>query len=102
MFLWPSQNVKLLFSFLTGQRLFQRVSAGTDSFSETSSIAQVEEPSRDGCASQSSSVHPPISLSAPRDDIAADATPQADSQIEVHVSSEEKQPEDQELDHSER
>ncbi|TWW69261.1 Pyridoxal-dependent decarboxylase domain-containing protein 1 [Takifugu flavidus] len=87
---------------LSGQRLFQRVSAGTDSFSETSSIAQVEEPSRDGCASQSSSVHPPISLSAPRDDIAADATPQVDSQIEVHVSSEEKQPEDQELDHSER
>uniref|UniRef100_A0A674N582 Pyridoxal-dependent decarboxylase domain-containing protein 1 n=1 Tax=Takifugu rubripes TaxID=31033 RepID=A0A674N582_TAKRU len=98
----PSQNVKPLFSFPTGQRLFQRVSAGTDSFSETSSIAQVEEPSRDGCASQSSSVHPPISLSAPRDDIAADATPQVDSQIEVHVSSEEKQPEDQELDHSER
>uniref|UniRef100_A0A674MCE7 Pyridoxal-dependent decarboxylase domain-containing protein 1 n=1 Tax=Takifugu rubripes TaxID=31033 RepID=A0A674MCE7_TAKRU len=96
------QNVKPLFSFPTGQRLFQRVSAGTDSFSETSSIAQVEEPSRDGCASQSSSVHPPISLSAPRDDIAADATPQVDSQIEVHVSSEEKQPEDQELDHSER
>uniref|UniRef100_A0A3Q3W7T9 Pyridoxal-dependent decarboxylase domain-containing protein 1 n=1 Tax=Mola mola TaxID=94237 RepID=A0A3Q3W7T9_MOLML len=53
---------------LPGQRLFQRLGA-SDSFSETSSIEQVEEMSREGCTSQSSSIQPPASPPAPEEDL---------------------------------
>lgn len=104
-------DATLCTSFLTGQRLFQRLGA-SDSFSETSSIEQVEEMSREGCTSQSSSIQPPASPPAPEEDLnlASNVIPdtvqesptEVPSQAEAGVASEWRQPEGQEAEHSER
>lgn len=99
-------------SFLTGQRLFQRSGAGADSFSETSSIGHAEEATTEGRTSPSDSIHPPTSPPAPEEDshAASDVTPEkiqessvpAHTQVEAEVASEERQPEDQEVEQSGR
>lgn len=97
-------------SFLTGQRLFRR---SGESFSETSSIGQVEETTREGhITQQSSDNHPPTPPPAPEEDShsASDAVPetiqessvQVQTQVEAGVASEERQLEGQEVEHSGR
>lgn len=97
---------------LSGQRLFRRSGVGSDSFSETSSIGQAEETTRDGSSTQSGSIHPPTSPPIPKEDshTACDVTPekiqessvQEHSQVEDEVASEERQPEGPEVEQSER
>ncbi|KAL7377809.1 hypothetical protein ABVT39_004585 [Epinephelus coioides] len=97
---------------LPGQRLFRRSGMGSDSFSETSSIGQAEETTRDGSSTQSGSIHPPTSPPVPKEDshTACDVTPekiqessvQEHSQVEDEVASEERQPEGPEVEQSER
>ena len=104
-------NVTRFPSFLTGQRLFQRLGA-SDSFSETSSIEQAEEMSREGCTGHSSSIQYPASPPAPEEDLnlASNVIPEqvqespteVPSQAEAEVASESRQPEGQEAEHSER
>lgn len=87
--------------FPTGQRLFQRSGAGSDSFSETSSVDQVEETLKEDRTSQSSNIQPPTSLLVPEEisHTTSDVVPQVDSQVEAGMSSEEKQPEGQDVEH---
>lgn len=101
-----------LYIFLTGQRLFRRSGAGSDSFSETSSVGQAEETTREGSTSPSDAIPPPTSLSIPEKDShpASDVMPekiqessvQANTQVEAEVASEERQPEGQEVEQSGR
>ncbi|XP_036943850.1 pyridoxal-dependent decarboxylase domain-containing protein 1 isoform X4 [Acanthopagrus latus] len=103
----PSSSSKKL----PGQRLFRRSVAGSDSFSETSSIGQAEEITRDGSTTPSRSIHPPISQPAPEDlHSASNVFPEKISessepmqrQEEAEVASEERQPEGQEMEQSGR
>ncbi|XP_041812594.1 pyridoxal-dependent decarboxylase domain-containing protein 1 isoform X2 [Chelmon rostratus] len=97
---------------LPGQRLFRRSGPGSDSFSETSSIGQAEEITREGSTTLSSSIHPPASPPAPEEDShsASDIAPEKipESSVEVHTqveaeaASEQRQPEGQEVEQSER
>lgn len=101
-----------LYVFLKGQRLFRRSGAGSDSFSETSSIGQAEEITRDGRTTPSSSIHPPISQPAPEEDLQSasnvfpekisESSEQMHKQEEPEVASEERQPEGQEVEQSGR
>uniref|UniRef100_UPI0037E9A51B pyridoxal-dependent decarboxylase domain-containing protein 1 isoform X2 n=1 Tax=Semicossyphus pulcher TaxID=241346 RepID=UPI0037E9A51B len=90
---------------LPGQRLFQRSGAGSDSFSETSSIGQAEETTSEESIAPSRIIHQP----APEDShIASSVTPekipefsvQVHTQVEAEVVSVKRQPEDQEMDQS--
>uniref|UniRef100_A0A671V914 Pyridoxal-dependent decarboxylase domain-containing protein 1 n=1 Tax=Sparus aurata TaxID=8175 RepID=A0A671V914_SPAAU len=100
----PSSSSKRL----PGQRLFRRSGAGSDSFSETSSIGQAEEITRDGRTTPSSSIHPPISQPAPEEDLQSasnvfpekisESSEQMHKQEEPEVASEERQPEGQEVE----
>lgn len=95
---------------LPGQRLFRRSGAGSDSFSETSSIGQAEETTGEGGATLSSSIHPPPSPSVPEEDvqITCDVIPeevqescvQEHMQVETEEASEERTPEGQEVEQS--
>ena len=85
--------------------------AGSDSFSETSSIGQAEEITRDGSTTPSRSIHPPISQPAPEDlHSASNVFPEKISessepmqrQEEAEVASEERQPEGQQMEQSGR
>ncbi|XP_074511138.1 pyridoxal-dependent decarboxylase domain-containing protein 1 isoform X1 [Sebastes fasciatus] len=97
---------------LPGQRLFRRLGAGSDSFSETSSVGQAEETTREGNTTPSRSIHPPTSPPAPEEDshAAGDVVPediqessvQEHTQVEDEVASEERQPEGQEVEQSGR
>ncbi|XP_073350541.1 pyridoxal-dependent decarboxylase domain-containing protein 1 [Pagrus major] len=97
---------------LPGQRLFRRSGAGSDSFSETSSIGQAEEITREGSTTPSSSIQPPISPPAPVEDShsasnvfpekISESSEQMHTQEEAEVASEERQPEGQEVEQSER
>lgn len=97
---------------LPGQRLFRRSGAGSDSFSETSSIGQAEEVTREGSATLSSSIHPPTSSPSPQEDshTESDVVPekipelseQVYTQVEAEVATEERQPEGQEVEQSMR
>ncbi|KAM6913906.1 pyridoxal-dependent decarboxylase domain-containing protein 1 isoform 2-T3 [Lycodopsis pacificus] len=90
-----------------GQRLFRRSGAGSDSFSETSSIGPAEE-----STSPSGSIHPPASPPAPEEDSRTaegvvpeniqEASVQVHTQLEDEVASEERQPEGQEVEQSGR
>lgn len=94
-------------SFHTGQRLFQRSRAGSESFSESSSVGQAEETASEEPIAQSSSIHPPASPPALEEDSrsASDAVPetiqessvQMHTQVEAGGASEERQPEGQEV-----
>lgn len=98
--------------FLTGQRLFQRSGAGSESFSETSSVGQPEEAAREENTSQCSSIHPPISPSSPEEDshpaskaiqqTIQESPEQGDTQEEGLEASKERQPEGQGVEHSQR
>ncbi len=100
-----------LYVFLTGQRLFRRSGASSDSLSETSSIGQAEEMSREGSTTLSSSSHPPNSSAAPNKDSLPESgvvpeeilesAEQVHTQVEAEAS-EERQPEGQEAEQSER
>ncbi|XP_070779211.1 pyridoxal-dependent decarboxylase domain-containing protein 1 [Enoplosus armatus] len=93
---------------LPGQRLFRRPGVGSDSFSESSSVGQAEETTRE----ENASIHPPTSPPAPEEDprAASDAVPektqepsaQARPQAEAEAASEERQPEGQEVEQSGR
>lgn len=95
---------------LPGQRLFRRSGAGSDSFSETSSIGQAEETTGEGGTTLSSSIHPPTSPSVPEEDvqITCDVIPeevqescvQEHMQVETEEASEERTPEGQEVEQS--
>ncbi|XP_067427146.1 pyridoxal-dependent decarboxylase domain-containing protein 1 isoform X1 [Thunnus thynnus] len=95
---------------LPGQRLFRRSGAGSDSFSETSSIGQAEETTGEGGTTLSSSIHPPSSPSVPEEDvqITCDVIPeevqescvQEHMQVETEEASEERTPEGQEVEQS--
>ncbi|XP_045925966.1 pyridoxal-dependent decarboxylase domain-containing protein 1 isoform X2 [Micropterus dolomieu] len=97
---------------LPGQRLFRRSAAGSDSFSESSSIGQAEETTGEGNTSLNSSIHPPTFPPDPEEDshTASDVTPkniqeasaQGHTQVEADVASEERQPEGQEVEQSGR
>ncbi|KAG8006657.1 Pyridoxal-dependent decarboxylase domain-containing protein 1 [Nibea albiflora] len=93
---------------LPGQRLFQRSGAGSDSFSETSSIGQAEETPREGSTTPSCSIHPPISPPKPEEDshsasdAVAEEIPELLTQAEAEETSEERQPEGQEVEESGR
>ncbi|XP_044038600.1 pyridoxal-dependent decarboxylase domain-containing protein 1 isoform X2 [Siniperca chuatsi] len=97
---------------LPGQRLFRRSGTGSDSFSESSSIGQAEETTREGSTSPNSSIHPPTFLPSPEEDshTAGDVVPekiqessvQGHTQVEAEVASEERQPEGQEVEQSGR
>ncbi len=99
-------------AFLTGQRLFRRSGAGSDSFSETSSIGQPEEVTREGSTTLSSSIHPPTFSPSPQEDshTESDVVPEkipessehVHAQVEAEVATEERQPEGQEVDQSMR
>lgn len=98
--------------FLTGQRLFRRSGAGSESFSETSSVGQPEEAAREENTSQSSSIPPPISPSPPEEDshpaseaiqqTIQESPEQGDTQGEALDASQERQPECQGVEHSQR
>ncbi|XP_029293252.1 pyridoxal-dependent decarboxylase domain-containing protein 1 isoform X4 [Cottoperca gobio] len=95
-----------------GQRLFRRSGAGSDSFSETSSIGQAEEATREGSITPSSCIHPPPSPPAPEEDshtardVVAEeiqeSSVQVHTQVEEEETSEERQPEGQEVEQSGR
>ncbi|XP_076608962.1 pyridoxal-dependent decarboxylase domain-containing protein 1 isoform X1 [Chaetodon auriga] len=97
---------------LPGQRLFRRSGPGSDSFSETSSIGQAEEITKEGSTTPSSSIHPPTSPPAPEEDSHSsnDVVPekipessvQVHTQVEAEVASKERQPEGHEVEQSER
>ncbi|XP_078125975.1 pyridoxal-dependent decarboxylase domain-containing protein 1 isoform X2 [Sander vitreus] len=99
---------------LPGQKLFRRSGAGSESFSETSSIGQAEEPPGGGGSTPSGSVHPPACPPAAEEDAhtAGDAAAEEsqESSLQVHtpvveeeeVTSEERQPEGQEAEPSGR
>ncbi|KAE8283670.1 Pyridoxal-dependent decarboxylase domain-containing protein 1 [Larimichthys crocea] len=93
---------------LPGQRLFRRSGAGSDSFSETSSIGQAEETPREGSTTPSCSIHPPISPPTPEEDshsasdVVAEETPEVLTQAGAEEASEERQPEGQEVEESGR
>ncbi|XP_070838202.1 pyridoxal-dependent decarboxylase domain-containing protein 1 [Chaetodon trifascialis] len=97
---------------LPGQRLFRRSGPGSDSFSETSSIGQAEEITKERGTTLSSSIHPPTSPPAPEEDshsssdVVSEKIPEASvqvhTQVEAEVASEERQPEGQEVEQSER
>lgn len=99
-------------SFHTGQRLFQRSRAGSESFSESSSVGQAEETASEGHVAQSSSIHPPTPPPALEEDSrsASDALPetiqessvQTYAQVEAAAASEERLPEGQEVQDSGR
>uniref|UniRef100_A0A3B4XGB1 Pyridoxal-dependent decarboxylase domain-containing protein 1 n=1 Tax=Seriola lalandi dorsalis TaxID=1841481 RepID=A0A3B4XGB1_SERLL len=95
--------------FLTGQRLFQRPGASSDSFSETSSIGQADETTREESVTVSSSIHPPPTPPAPEDShTGSDVSPQevqesseqVQAQVETEEASEERPSEDQEVEQS--
>lgn len=98
--------------FLTGQRLFRRSGAGSESFSETSSVGQPEEAATEENTSQSSSMHPPISPSPPEEDshlaskamqqTIQESPEQGDTQEEAFEASQERQPEGRGVEHSQR
>ncbi|XP_054462754.1 pyridoxal-dependent decarboxylase domain-containing protein 1 isoform X2 [Anoplopoma fimbria] len=95
-----------------GQRLFRRTGAGSDSFSETSSIGPAEETTREASTTSSSSIHPPASPPAPEEDShtagvvvpenTQEPSVQAHTQLEDEVASEERQPESPEVEQSGR
>ncbi|TKS92464.1 Pyridoxal-dependent decarboxylase domain-containing protein 1 [Collichthys lucidus] len=93
---------------LPGQRLFRRSGAGSDSFSETSSIGQAEETPREGSTTPSCSIHQPISPPTPEEDshsasdVVAEETPEVFTQAGAEEASEERQPEGQEVEESGR
>ncbi|KAM7386220.1 hypothetical protein PAMA_009046 [Pampus argenteus] len=78
---------------LPGQRLFRRSGAGSDSFSETSSIEQAEE-TMEGCTTLSSTIHPPTPPPVPEEDLQTtfDVIPeelQEHTQVQAEEASEE-------------
>ncbi|KAM7372515.1 hypothetical protein PAMP_009679 [Pampus punctatissimus] len=78
---------------LPGQRLFRRSGAGSDSFSETSSIGQAEE-TREGGTTLSSTIHPPTPPAVPEEDLQTtfDVIPeelQEHTQVQAEEASEE-------------
>ncbi|XP_023278625.1 pyridoxal-dependent decarboxylase domain-containing protein 1 isoform X1 [Seriola lalandi dorsalis] len=94
---------------LPGQRLFQRPGASSDSFSETSSIGQADETTREESVTVSSSIHPPPTPPAPEDShTGSDVSPQevqesseqVQAQVETEEASEERPSEDQEVEQS--
>ncbi|KAI3359391.1 hypothetical protein L3Q82_002893 [Scortum barcoo] len=89
-----------------GQRLFRRSGAGSDSFSETSSIGQAEETNREGSTNPSDSVHPPASPPAPEGDShsASGVAPEnvQEWSVQADTQAEERQPEGQEVEQSGR
>ncbi|XP_031148405.1 pyridoxal-dependent decarboxylase domain-containing protein 1 isoform X2 [Sander lucioperca] len=96
---------------LPGQRLFRRSGAGSESFSETSSIGQAEEPTGGGRSTPSGSVHPPACPPADEEGAhtAGDAAAEESQESSLHtpveeeeVTSEERQPEGQEAEPSGR
>lgn len=99
-----------LLSFHTGQRLFQRSHAGSESFSESSSVGQAEDTASEGPIAQN--IHPPTPPPALEEDSrsASDAVPQTmqessvkmHTQVEAGAASDERQPEGQEVQDSGR
>lgn len=97
---------------LPGQRLFQRSGPSSDSISETSSVEQAEETTREEEDPVSSSIHPPTSPPAPEEPhhTAGDVTPENIQESSEHVqmqgeaqeTTDERQPEGQEVDQSGR
>ncbi|XP_022620633.1 pyridoxal-dependent decarboxylase domain-containing protein 1 [Seriola dumerili] len=94
---------------LPGQRLFQRPGASSDSFSETSSIGQADDTTREESVTVSSSIHPPPTPPAPEDShTGSDVSPQevqesseqVQAQVETEEASEERPSEDQEVEQS--
>lgn len=95
---------------LPGQRLFRRSGAGSDSFSETSSVGHAEEMSREGGTTLSSSLHPPTPPPVPEEDLqstcdavlkeAEELSVQENTQVEAEEASEERNPEGQEVEQS--
>ncbi|XP_034394699.1 pyridoxal-dependent decarboxylase domain-containing protein 1 isoform X1 [Cyclopterus lumpus] len=100
-----------------GQRLFRRSGAGSDSFSETSSIGPAEEttreastPLREESTPPSGSIQPPASPPAPEEDSHTagvvvpeslqESSVQVQTQLEDEVASEESQPEGREVEQS--
>ncbi|KAM4531643.1 pyridoxal-dependent decarboxylase domain-containing protein 1 isoform 2-T2 [Odontesthes bonariensis] len=103
----PSSSKRLL-----GQRLFRRPGASSDSMSETSSVGQTEETSREESTAVSCSIHPPTSPSelettqCPASDVVQETPPdtseQVHTQVEAEEAEEERQPEGQEVEQSGR
>ncbi|XP_034750057.1 pyridoxal-dependent decarboxylase domain-containing protein 1 isoform X2 [Etheostoma cragini] len=92
---------------LPGQRLFRRSGAGSESFSETSSVGQAEEPTGGGGSTPSGSVPPPACPPAAEENAhAAGDEDSRESSLKVHtpveeeVTSEERQPEGREAEPS--
>ncbi|XP_032394185.1 pyridoxal-dependent decarboxylase domain-containing protein 1 isoform X2 [Etheostoma spectabile] len=87
---------------LPGQRLFRRSGAGSESFSETSSVGQAEEPTGRGGSTPSGSVHPPAEETAHTagDEESRESSLQVHTPVEEEVTSEERQPEGQEAEPS--
>ncbi|CAK6969635.1 pyridoxal-dependent decarboxylase domain-containing protein 1 [Scomber scombrus] len=95
---------------LPGQRLFRRSGAGSDSFSETSSVGHAEEMTREGGATLSSSIHSPTPPPVPEEDSqstcddvpkeAEELSVQEHTQVEAEEASEERNPEGQEVEQS--
>nr|XP_046272591.1 pyridoxal-dependent decarboxylase domain-containing protein 1 isoform X2 [Scatophagus argus] len=97
---------------LPGQRLFRRSAGGFDSLSETSSIGQAEEITREGSTTASGSIHPPTSPPALEEsshsasDVVSrkilESSMQVHTLMEAGVASEQRQHECQEVEHSGR
>ncbi|KAM6965927.1 LOW QUALITY PROTEIN: pyridoxal-dependent decarboxylase domain-containing protein 1 [Tautogolabrus adspersus] len=91
---------------LPGQRLFRRSGAGSDSFSETNSIEQAKETTREGSTTPSLKINQPLSPPAPEENshtasyVEPELSVQVQTQMETDVVSEKNHSEDQ--DGSER
>ena len=95
-----------------GQRLFRRSGLSSESFSETSSIGQVDETTREESTGVTSSIHPPTCPPALEEDLhtPSDVSPekiqepseQVHTQMETEEASEKRQPEGQEVEQSTR
>ncbi|AWP18283.1 putative pyridoxal-dependent decarboxylase domain-containing protein 1 [Scophthalmus maximus] len=98
---------------LSGQRLFRRSGANFDSFSETSSIGQADEMTREESTTVSSSIQPPTSALAQEEDLSSvsEIPPEKvqessdqihNTQVETEEASEERQHEGREMEQSGR
>lgn len=76
---------------VTGQKLFRRTNAGSDSMSETSSLGPVDETSREECTSMSANVNPAV----PQPETLDTTTESVQGIPEPVEAEEERQPEGQ-------